>query len=243
MNERPSLARLTKVELRKMVDTRAGFWLQLAVLGLTVVATLIAMLAGNDGDHTFREILKVSVQPAGILLPVVGILLVSSEWSQRTAMVSFALVPDRGRLIAAKALAGVVLGIVATVVAVLFAAIGTALAGSSAPGVWTMPLGLLGQDLLYVVTAMLTGVGFGAALLASAPAIVLYFGLPAAFGALGSIHALRKPAEWVTTESLGPLTEGLLGGTAWGQVATTLLLWMALPLAIGYWRITRRDLS
>jgi ABC-2 type transport system permease protein len=243
MNERPSLTRLVKVELRKMVDTRAGFWLQLAVVALTVVATVIAALAGHDQDHTFREILKVAVQPAGILLPVVGILLVSSEWSQRTAIVSFALVPDRGRLIAAKALAGVVLGVIATAIALVVAAGGTALAGSSAPHVWSLPLGLLGQDLLYVVSAMLTGVGFGAALLASAPAIVLYFGLPAAFGALGSIHALRKPAEWVTTESLGPLTEGILGGTAWGQVGTTLLLWMALPLAIGFWRIARGDLN
>ena len=33
--------RLTKVELRKMVDTRSGFWLQLAVLGLTLLAVVI----------------------------------------------------------------------------------------------------------------------------------------------------------------------------------------------------------
>lgn len=243
MNERPSLARLTRVELRKMVDTRAGFWLQLAVVALTVLATGIAAFAGHAEDHTFREVLKVSVQPAGILLPVVGILLVSSEWSQRTAIVSFALVPDRGRLIAAKALAGLVLGVIATALAVVLAALGTALAGSDAPHVWSLPIALLGQDLLYVVTAMIIGVGFGAALLASAPAIVLYFGLPAAFAALGSIHALEKPAEWVTTESLGPLTEELLGGKAWGQVGTTLVLWMVLPLAIGLWRITRGDLN
>ena len=36
---RPGLARLTKVELRKMVDTRSGFWLLLAVLALTVLAS------------------------------------------------------------------------------------------------------------------------------------------------------------------------------------------------------------
>ena len=38
----------------------------------------------------------------GILLPVLGILLVTSEWSQRTAMVTFTLEPSRSRVIAAK---------------------------------------------------------------------------------------------------------------------------------------------
>ena len=32
---RPPLSRLTRVELRKMVDTRSGFWLQLAVAALS----------------------------------------------------------------------------------------------------------------------------------------------------------------------------------------------------------------
>ena len=36
----PSFARLTLVELRKMVDTRAGFWLQLIVAVLTLAAVV-----------------------------------------------------------------------------------------------------------------------------------------------------------------------------------------------------------
>ncbi len=47
MDKRPSLARLTKVELRKMVDTRSGFWLQLAVVGLAILAVVITLLAGD----------------------------------------------------------------------------------------------------------------------------------------------------------------------------------------------------
>jgi ABC-2 type transport system permease protein len=244
MNERPGLARLTKVELRKMVDTRSGFWLQLAVLALTLLAVGITALAGHESDHTFRHILSNGLAPAGVLLPVVGILLVSSEWSQRTALVSFALVPERSRLIAAKVLAGVVLGLAATVVAIVFAALATAIASPDIPHVWSLPLGLLGQDILYVVTAMVIGVAFGAALLASAPAIVLYFGLPAALAALGSIDALSGTMEWINSaQSLEPLTLEILGGKAWGQVLVTLALWMVLPLAIGLWRIVRSDLS
>ena len=37
--------------------------------------------------------------PMNILLPVLGIMLVTSEWSQRTAMVTFTLEPSRDRLI------------------------------------------------------------------------------------------------------------------------------------------------
>jgi ABC-2 type transport system permease protein len=242
-NERPPLSRLTRVEVRKMVDTRSGFWLQLSVLALTVLVVVITVIAGHEDEMTFRNILGNALVPAGILLPVVGILLVSSEWSQRTALVSFALVPERPRLIAAKVLAGVVLGLLALAFAVVVAALGTAVAAPEIANVWTFPVGLVGQDALYVVSAMVIGIAFGAALLASAPAIVLYFGLPAAFGALGSIHAISGTVEWFSDVSFEWLTQNVLSGHEWAQVLVALALWMLLPLAIGTWRVTRRDLN
>jgi len=240
---RPPLSRLTRVELRKMVDTRSGFWLQLSVLALTVLVVVITLIAGHEEDWTFRNILGNALVPAGILLPVVGILLVTSEWSQRTALVSFALVPERARLIAAKVLAGVVLGLLALVFAAVVAALGTAVASPAIDHVWTFPIGLVGQYALYVVSAMVIGVAFGTALQASAPAIVLYFGLPAAIGALSAIHAIEGTVEWFGSSSLEWLVQNLLSGHEWAQVAVTLALWMALPLAIGTWRVTRRDLN
>jgi ABC-2 type transport system permease protein len=244
MDRRPSLARLTKVELRKMVDTRSGFWLQLAVLALTILAVVITLLAGHEDDRTFLQLLSNALVPAGTLLPVIGILLVSSEWSQRTALISFALVPDRSRLISAKVLAGVVLALIAVVVGLVVAALGTALGGSGVEHVWSLPLGLLGQDVVFVVTAMVIGIGFGAALQSSAPAIVLYFALPIALGALGSIHAIESVMEWLNiSQSTESFTTEVFGGHAWAQVLVSLVLWMALPLAFGLWRITRRDLA
>jgi hypothetical protein len=240
---RPPLGRLTRVELRKMVDTRSGFWLQLAVAALIVLVVVITLLAGHEHDFTFRNVFGNALVPAGILLPVVGILLVSSEWSQRTALVSFALVPVRPRLIAAKVLAGVMLGLIAFVFAALVAAIGTAVASPAIAHVWTFPIGLVGQYVVYVVTAMVIGVAFGAALQASAPAIVLYFGLPAAIGALESIHAIHGTVEWFSNGSFEWLTQNVLSGHEWAQVLVALLLWMVLPLAIGVWRVTTRDLN
>src|SRR5436190_14892223 len=97
-DERPGLSRLTLVELRKMTDTRAGFWLQLAVVGLTLAIAGLILGFGNDTDQSLEQMLKATIQPSANLLPVIGILLVSSEWSQRTAQVTFTLVPRRMRV-------------------------------------------------------------------------------------------------------------------------------------------------
>jgi ABC-type transport system involved in multi-copper enzyme maturation permease subunit len=243
-DRRPGLGRLTKVELRKMADTRSGFWLLLAVVGLTFVAVLVTALFAHEDQRTFRHILSNGLQPAGILLPVVGILVVSSEWSQRTALVSFALVPERTRLLAAKLLAGVALALMATALTLVVAAFGTAIASTSVEDVWSLPLGLLLQDIVYVVTAMIIGIGFGAALQSSAPGIVLYFVLPIAFAALGSIHALTGAIHWINTaEALEPLTTEVMSGHQWAQGLVALALWIGVPLAIGLWRLTQRDIS
>ncbi|HEY0278882.1 MAG TPA: hypothetical protein VGC32_11515 [Solirubrobacterales bacterium] len=243
-DKRPGLSRLTKVELRKMVDTRSGFWLMVAVGALTVIAVFATALLAHEEDRTFRHILSNGLQPAGILLPVVGILLVTSEWSQRTALVSFALVPDRVRLLAAKLLAGVVLALAATALALVLSVVGTAIASTDAPHVWSLPIGLLLQDIVYVVTAMVIGVGFGAALQSSAPGIVIYFVLPIAFAAIGSIHALTSIVDWINTaEALEPLTTEVMSGHQWAQGLVALALWIGIPLGIGLYRLTQRDIA
>jgi hypothetical protein len=91
---------------------------------------------------------------------------------------------------------------------------------------------------------MAIGVGFGAALQSSAPAIVLYFVLPAAFAALGSIHALSGVVDWINSaEALEPLTTEVMSGHQWAQGLVALALWMGVPLAIGLWRLTQRDVG
>jgi ABC-type transport system involved in multi-copper enzyme maturation permease subunit len=240
---RPGLARLTKVELRKMVDTRSGFWLLLAVAALMLLVVVVVQIAGNDHDRTLREVLSATVQTGAVLLPVVGILLVTAEWGQRTALVTFALVPGRARVILAKVLAGLALALVAFLVALVLAAIGVAVGASGVDDAWSLPLSLLGQDVLYVVVAMLTGLAFGTALLSSAPAIVLYFGLPIAIGALGAISAISGTIDWLDTGAFAPLTEEVVSGEQWAQAGTAALLWIALPLAIGLWRIRRDEVK
>jgi len=234
----PGLGRLTAVELRKMVDTRAGAWLLGITAALTLAVAVIAVFAFPDEDARLLDFFAIATLPSTLLLPVIGILLVTSEWSQRTAMVTFTLVPRRLRIFAAKLLAGLALSGAAFVLSLVAGVAMTA----AAAGDWSFSFALGVQGAVSVVVPMLAGIGFGAVLLASAPAIVLYYVLPAAWSALGSIPAVESVAEWLDqARTMTPLLEETLSSGQWARVATSLALWLALPLAVGCWRIAKAD--
>ena len=235
-DDRPGLARLTLVELRKMTDTRAGFWLQLAIVALTGLIAVAVAIWGVGPDKQFGSLLGATIQPASILGPVVGVLLVSSEWSQRTAQITFSLVPRRGRVVAAKLLAGLAWSAVAFALAVVAAAAAAAVA--NVDGAWDLPAGLAFQDAVYVVVQVLGGIAFGAALLASAPAIVLYFVLPIGWAIVGSLSFLEGIAGWLdSSRTMDQMVNEVLSGGDWARVATTVALWVVVPMLIGLWRI------
>ena len=235
----PTFSRLTVVELRKMVDTQAGFWLQVVVGALTLVVVTLFCIFGDTDELIFRDMFALAVFPASLLLPIVGILLVTSEWTQRTALITFTLVPKRMRVMTAKLAAGLVLGVIATAIAFAVAVIAIV----AISGEWTMPLAVLGQIVLLTLLSLLSGVAWGAAFLSSAPAIVLYFVLPAAWAALGAIPFLNDAAEWLdTTKTTSGMDEHAISAHDWLQFATSYLLWLALPLAIGLYRIARGEI-
>jgi ABC-2 type transport system permease protein len=237
---RPGLSRLVAVELRKMLNTRAGFWLQVAMVAITVVAVIARSVTGDAADHTLASVLSVGLLPAAVLLPVAGILLVTSEWSQRTGMITFALVPVRSRILGAKLIASIVLALAMLVMSAAVAAAGVA----AADGTWSDAGTLIGQSALYLTTGMVVGVAFGTILLATAPAIVALFALPITWTAVASLSFFADAAPWLDTRlALAPLHEEVLSATQWAQAGTALAIWMLLPLLIGIWRITRQEVT
>jgi ABC-2 type transport system permease protein len=235
----PTFARLTTVELRKMVNTRAGFWLQLIVALLTLAAVVLVCIFAETDELVFRDLFALAITPASILLPVVGILLVSSEWSQRTALITFTLVPRRLRVMRAKIAAGVALSLIVAAIAFAVAVVANVAVGDE----WTLGAAVFGQICLLVVVSILTGIAFGAAFLSSAPAIVLSFALPLAWTALGFIPFLNDAAEWLdTARTTEPLTEHAATAHEWAQFAASMGLWLILPLAIGLWRVARSEI-
>jgi len=244
VHARPRLGRLVSVELRKMVNTRAGFWLQIATVALTAAVVIARRVFGEGGDHTFAGVLDVGLQPAAVLLPITGILLVTSEWSQRTGMITFTLVPVRSRILGAKVTASLILALATLVMVVAIVAAGVLVASPGADGTWSDAATLIGQSAVFLTTGMVVGVAFGAVLLASAPAIVALFALPITWTAVASLSVFAGVAPWLDTRlALAPLHEEVLSATQWAQAGTALALWMLLPLALGAWRITRREVA
>lgn len=244
VHTRPGIFRLVTVELRKMVDTRAGFWLQITMVVLTAVVVIARRVFGDGGDHTFAGVLDVGLQPAAVLLPITGILLVTSEWSQRTGMITFTLAPVRSRVLSAKLIASLVLALAALVMAVAVIAAGVVVASPGIEGTWSDAAALIAQSAVFLTTGMVVGVAFGTVLLASAPAIVALFALPITWTAVASLSFFADAAPWLDTRlALAPLHEEVLSATQWAQAGTALALWLLLPLLIGIFRITRQEVA
>jgi ABC-2 type transport system permease protein len=241
--------RLILVELRKMVDTRAGAWL-LGVIGLSTAAIVtVVVIFVESAEQTFGTFFVMAVLPVAFLLPVLGVLLVTTEWSQRTALTTFALVPVRHRVLAAKLIAAVVASVASVVTSLAAAAAGTAIAVAAGTGAstgrWRIEAALIGYAVLFQVINVVMGVAFGMLLLNTPVAIVLLLLLPTVWTVLGGlIEQLRGIAQWLdltlTTEPL--LTPDVTAGQ-WARLATSVAVWVLVPLIAGMLRIQRRDIA
>ncbi|GGL34684.1 ABC transporter permease [Phycicoccus endophyticus] len=240
------MPRLVHVELRKMLDTRAGRWLLVAI-GVLVVGALAILLVQDGGEHPLGDYLQATTLPTALLLPVVGILAVTSEWSQRTALVTFTLEPRRARVAWAKVAASLLVGVGAVAVsfALAVAAHGSAIALRGATGDWnlagTVWLGAAG----YVLLGLLQGLGFGMLLRNTPAAVVLYYALPTGWSILGSLWArAASVGEWLDlNRTMEPLFSGSLSAEQWARLGTSVGLWVVLPLAVGMWWITRAEVK
>jgi ABC-2 type transport system permease protein len=239
------LSALTRVELRKLADTRAGKWLLIAIAAITAAIIVIFFLTANQSDRTFTNFMGATATPQGFLLPVLGIMLVTSEWSQRTALVTFTLMPVRGRVLLAKVLAALIAGLAALVLAMAIAALATLVGG--ADNAWAhIGLDDVGKFAILQVSNVLQGLAFGLLFLNSAAAIVTYFVLPTAFTILASLwHALAKAQPWIDLgTSQQPLFSGdSMSGKDWAQLATGTLLWVVLPFVVGLVRVQRAEVK
>jgi ABC-type transport system involved in multi-copper enzyme maturation permease subunit len=242
--DRPApLPRIIAVELRKLVDTRAGTWL-LAGTGLGAVV-LVGVLAAvpTTGMRTPEELLWAAQLPAVVVLPVLGVLAMAGEWSQRTALTTFALVPRRGRVLAGKLAAAALVAVAAAVATVPVAVLGGLAAGL--PDAGPPAPAVLAQCALQLVVFVLMGSAFGALLMSTPLAVAGYFVLPTAWTLLsGLVPGLAQAAAWLdTAATTAPLSEAALTGAQWARLAVSVAVWVALPLAAGWLRLRRREIS
>lgn len=240
--------RVWRAENRKVVNTRAGAvflgLIALAVVGMSVV---MAIWPGDTG-LTFGLLLNGSASMGlAMFMPILAILAVTSEFSQRTLAVTFALEPRRGRVVAGKVAAALTTTAVLLVVAVAVAAVvllGAAVVrGETA--VWDVDGGVLVGTLLTLVLVVLQGTAFGLLLRSTPLAIITYLLLPSLFAFVTMfISPIRDALPWFElSNATMPLMEGLaLTGTQWAQLASASFLWIVVPGGIGVWRLLKGDL-
>ena len=248
--------RLVATELRKMRDTRSGFWLLLTTAGLLALAATITLLVTvlNDLEASAGDIVQVMTIPLSLLLPVLAITSVTSEWSQRTGLVTFTLEPHRMRVMASKLVAVIALAVAAIVIAFLLGALTNVLYGtlSGNGSDWTIDGKVLAWTLVAQVLAFLMAFGFGMVFLSTPAAIAIYYvvALLLPFMVYGPVYGIVSwgpdVVPWLDLGfALRPLTQGDadVEGKVYAQVAVTSLVWVVLPLVIGWVRVRRTELK
>jgi hypothetical protein len=247
------LTRVTQVELRKMFDTRSGFWLIASIVITAFLATVGVILFAPDADLTYATFVSAIKFPVAVILPMIAILAVTSEWTQRSGLTTFTLIPHRKRVIAAKAISSVIVGVVSVLLAFAIGALGN-LAGTAITGtalVWDLTMTAGAYFLLGNVLGMLIGFMLGVLIRASAGAIAAYFVysflLPTIFGILAANVAwFRDLQPWVDIQfAQGPLFvfETTLTGEQWANIVVTGVIWLVIPLAAGLGFVTRVEVK
>jgi len=187
-----------------------------------------------------------------VILPMIAILGVTSEWSQRSGLTTFTLVPSRGRVIGAKASATFVVGVVSMAVAFAVGAVGNLL-GSTIMGldtVWDVSVAAAAQILLGNLVGMAIGFTLGVVLRNSAAAIVGYFVvsfvLPGILALLALVRAwfldLQPWIDWNYTQV--QLFDGATNtGKEWAMLGSTTMIWIVIPLGLGLLSLRRSEVK
>jgi len=245
------LTRLVSVELRKSFDTRSGLWL-LASLGLAAVLTTGAIIAWAPAEQlTYREFTRAIGVPMTVILPIIAALSVTSEWSQRSGLATFTLVPHRGRVLLAKAIAAILVTVPATGAAFGVGALGTLTGAALAdvPVVWNqtavdVAYFALGQTLL-----LLVGFVLGALIRNSAGAVVAYmiygFVAPGLLAFLAFNQAWFADARpWLDPKyNQDALLSGSPTGDQWSHLAVTTAVWLVLPMVVAVANVLRSEVK
>lgn len=235
------LSRLSVVELRKMFDTRSGLWLMASIVIAALLSTAAIILFAADTDLTYYTFSEAIGFPMTVILPIIAVLSITGEWSQRTGLTTFTLVPHRNRVILAKVIASVTVGVAAMLVALVIGVagnlVGTAIAGTDL--VWDVSFAHGLTIVLGSLLCLLTGTMLGILFRSSAVALVAYFVyalvLPNVFGLLASRQEwFRDVQPWVDLNyAQAALFDGSITGQQWAHLAVAVTTWLVLPALVG----------
>jgi ABC-2 type transport system permease protein len=145
------------------------------------------------------------------------VLSVTTEWSQRSGLATFTLVPHRGRVLLAKAIGAVLVAVPATAAAFGVGALGN-MAGAAladVPVVWDQSAAHVGNFALGQTLLLLVGFAW---------------------------FADARP--WLDAKySQDSLLSGELAGDGWSHLAVTSLVWLVVPMVVAVVNVLRSEVK
>lgn len=271
---RVSFLSLTVVALRKTADTRSGK----ALLGLTALLIiglngvwfyqqdsaytkyLNAMRdSGGEMPHPGESGIDLPVylanvisQPAGfmsLILAVVGIMSITTDWSHKSVMTTFILEPRRWRNSAAGVLAALLLSIVFSALTLLSSSatlaifVATHETTSARWGTWWTYTSLV----LFNLSLMSIGVAIGTLAQNTAAGISAFLFLPMIVATLSAIpnETVQNMVLWSSPlgNTTNLLQDTVISGKSLQKLLSTLAIWVAIPYLLGLWRMIRREVK
>lgn len=239
---------LIAVEFRKLLDTRASVWIQAVVFALCLAVT-VATLALPPEARTLHTFAGYSGAVISVLMPVIAILALTSEWANGSIVTSAVLVPQRWRTVAAKFVALIVFATLWTAIALALAVVATLFvtgvgAGPSEP--WDLSARDIATYWLGVTLSTIMGAAFGAVFMNPAVAIVVYLVLPVAWSVTGQLlEAVGDLSQWLDSSvTFSHLLDGSMDtAQSWWEVAASVGVWVLAPLVVGLVRLSRREIQ
>jgi ABC-2 type transport system permease protein len=243
---------LIQTELLKLRSTRWPMILAAVALVATMLLALQPLLKAGRGAPslgTIGALLGVldAMARAALVALVIGALVVTSEFRHSTITASLLQVPQRAKLVTAKAaaaaLVGLALGVGCFAIVLLMGAVGGALQPQLVNG--DIALRAMGHILTFPVYALL-GAGIGALLHFNQPLAVV---LPAIWLVGLEELVLAALPQPVASWSIGGATAGLQNS---GTVAMVLPVWLGAVVLVAYGlvlvsagglRVCRADIS
>jgi ABC-2 type transport system permease protein len=249
------VTRLVRAEFAKLRTTRFVGWLLLGYLGLIAVNVVaLVLLAGKQGVPALTDpvgIRGVFSQLAGasVLALVTGVILLTTEYRNKTMATTFLATPRRGRVVTAKLVVGFCVGL-------LFGVAGAALtlllawpllAAKNVTVDWGGdPTQILLGGIVVTTLYCVLGVGLGALIRSQVAAVLV-----AVLGSVLVDQALASylpeigrftPAGTAAALTLGEPARGVAYLDPW-LAGLVLLAYALLTAMLGTWTAVRRDVT
>lgn len=239
------MIRLVLVEMRRALDTRGPRW---AFAVAAVSGVVLPFLIGWETKTFVAFVAGLSVA-LPLLMGLLAVMAFTAEWTTRAALTTFSITPRRQRVLGARYVAVLILGVCTLVVIHLLAAVVFAVTRpTSAASVFDIAvLRQFWEMLATTIAATLTATAVAGLVLRTAPALViavlgplfLTIGLAFTPALLNWLNPYAF-ASWLAAPGLDwtIASETRVGV---GPAMTSFAVWTALPLALGWFRQLRAE--